>query len=508
MPSLPHLSGHFHHPGELGPLFVGREVVAVVRAGEAALRRQAQRFQRHVRRGLVDLFFQVVLALELRRLGRHQPQYNGFVFGNEAQRLEAARALGIEFHEERIDAGREHRLRHRLIAALGDPGALEVAAAGMHGDRHARGLVLHRFADRGGVAGRQRGGVVAVLAARLADLRIAEIREGDVVELQVRATRLGELGNGRSIGARGVGPELVHVVVGDAVASGAQVEHRRRWNGELRGAAGEAFEEAEVVHHDRLRITQLPRHRRDRRLLLRAAELRARVLAQRDAFELRKKVEVPPLPAEFAVSDALQADGFLPGDDLANGVGGDASRAQQAADMVGTEGWIQSAFAPDSFTACVHFVTSWRRKAANSPAVFAFHSRPSCASFAWTSGEESALPISLLIWFTRSCGVPAGAKNPIHVRSSKPEKPCSFTVGTSGSAGERRALVTANARTRPALTCDTAGGSEVLPTCACPATTAPTAAAGEYGTCVMSMPAAILMRSTERCVVVPMPEDA
>src|SRR5438093_1009176 len=169
---------------------------------------------------------------------------------------------------------------------------------------------------------------------------------------------------------------------------------------------------------------------------------------------------------------------------------------------------LQSAVAPESLTALDHFCTSSLRKAANSPGVLLRQSRPSCERRSRTSGAESARVISELSRLTRSCGTAAGAKNAVQVRSSKPEKPCSFTVGTSGSAGERRALDTAIARTLPARACGTAGGIDVLEICVCPATAAPTACAGWYGTWVMSSFADILIRSIYRCVVVPMPEDA
>src|SRR2546430_3624976 len=57
--SSPDPLGGFDHALELAPLFVLRQLVAVMRAGEAALRRQAQVFERHVARGVVDLAFQL-----------------------------------------------------------------------------------------------------------------------------------------------------------------------------------------------------------------------------------------------------------------------------------------------------------------------------------------------------------------------------------------------------------------------------------------------------------------
>ena len=56
-----------------------------------------------------------------------------------------------------------------------------------------------------------------------------------------------------------------------------------------------------------------------------------------------------------------------------------------------------------------------------------------------------------------SCGSAAGPKMPYHEVTSKPGSPVSATVGTSGSAGERVAVVTASGRSLPALMCGSTG---------------------------------------------------
>src|SRR5882672_8685050 len=138
----------------------------------------------------------------------------------------------------------------------------------------------------------------------------------------------------------------------------------------------------------------------------------------------------------------------------------------------------QSAFAPESFTAFAHLGISSRMKPANSAGLLRLWVRPFCESLSFTSGNSTTRLISPFRRLTTSALVPAGRKNPIQVRSSKSLKPCSFTVGTSGSAAERCALVTAMGRSFPALICGTAGGMEVLEICVCPATAAVTACAG------------------------------
>jgi len=56
-------------------------------------------------------------------------------------------------------------------------------------------------------------------------------------------------------------------------------------------------------------------------------------------------------------------------------------------------------------------------------------------------------------------GVPAGASRPNQELASKPESlPASATVGTSGAAGERLAVVCASARILPSLAMGRAEG--------------------------------------------------
>ena len=83
-----------------------------------------------------------------------------------------------------------------------------------------------------------------------------------------------------------------------------------------------------------------------------------------------------------------------------------------------------------------------------------------------------------------------------------------MNVGTSGSCGCRVALEIARARRRPARTNGIGAVTASEPTGGSPATTA--VAAGPAPLCgmwVMSSFADILIRSIDRCVVVPMPED-
>ena len=73
------------------------------------------------------------------------------------------------------------------------------------------------------------------------------------------------------------------------------------------------------------------------------------------------------------------------------------------------------------------------------------------------SGEWMILIISVLRRATMSLGVAAGASTPNQVPMLKSFRPASCSVGTSGSALERVAVVTASGRSLPALMCGSTG---------------------------------------------------
>ena len=64
--SRPDSRGRFDDVGQLRPLLVLGQRVALDRAGEAALRAEAQPVERHVRGGLVDPGGELVVGLERR----------------------------------------------------------------------------------------------------------------------------------------------------------------------------------------------------------------------------------------------------------------------------------------------------------------------------------------------------------------------------------------------------------------------------------------------------------
>src|SRR6266699_1057789 len=140
--------------------------------------------------------------------------------------------------------------------------------------------------------------------------------------------------------------------------SSPSVQHGRRRHGEFRRALlHHRLQELEVIEHARLRAPDPARQLEKRRLLVGALERGEPVDGQIDAVEAVNEVDVPPVAAELAVGDRLQADVLLQLDgvldafvlhgaqrrtvDLALLVSGargmECLRAQQAADVVGAE---------------------------------------------------------------------------------------------------------------------------------------------------------------------------
>src|SRR5437667_444348 len=356
----PHVASDLDDALELLPLLVLGQRVAVVRAGEAVRGQQAAALERHVLRGLVDPSPQRVVRLERARLGGDETQHDLLVARQQAQRLEAARAPGVPFHEIAVDVRREHRLHDPVgIAAGREPRAPEVAAARVHRHRHAGRAIRQRAIDEGGVDARQRGGIVAVGAEIVAHLRVAEIGPAHVVELQIGAAGGRDVADGRPVPRRRVPPEFREIGIGvarDRVAAAAHVEHRRRGDGQLGRRLRHRFQEREVLHHDRCAAPDLADDRRHRRHVL-GGEHHADRRRHADALQLRHEVEVPEVAAVLAVGDGAQAERLLLRDGRADAAVFDVfelsrregaglrlrarlaqlGRAQQAADLVGPE---------------------------------------------------------------------------------------------------------------------------------------------------------------------------
>ena len=181
-------------------------------AGETALRRKGELLERHEFCGLVDAALDVVLLLELAELGRHQAEHDDLAFRHMAQWREITRALVVVLEKIAVDGEiLEQRLGHRLVAAFRHPRALEVAATEVRADRHAFGAVGDRGIDELCVAARQLIGIVAALLGAFAQLRIAQVREVRIVELNVGAARFAERFELVPIARRDVGVERLEI---------------------------------------------------------------------------------------------------------------------------------------------------------------------------------------------------------------------------------------------------------------------------------------------------------
>ena len=91
---------------------------------------------------LADAALEIVLRFKLAGFRGDDAEHHGLALGQQTQRLEPAGALAIVFHEIGVDADLvEQHVGDRLVAARGDEGRAEIAAAQMHGDGHVIGRV-------------------------------------------------------------------------------------------------------------------------------------------------------------------------------------------------------------------------------------------------------------------------------------------------------------------------------------------------------------------------------
>src|SRR5438445_2739761 len=121
----------------------------------------------------------------------------------------------------------------------------------------------------------------------------------------------------------------------------------------------------------------------------------------------------------------------------------DAGADDRDGERLAHSGWIFAA--PKTLR---HLGISRRMKAANSSGVLGVTS--TVLKRSRISGPPSTLLMSSESRCTMAAGVWAGARMPNHIVDSYPGSPASCTVGSSGAAALRRALVTASTRTLPA----------------------------------------------------------
>src|SRR5919108_2039498 len=129
--SPPHFAGDVGDHPQFRPLLVLGEDIAFLGGGKAALRRETELLERSKFARFVDAAFYIVLLLERAALGGDEAEHHDLVaFRQEAQRLEAAGALGVVLKEVTVIVDfAQQRLRHRLGPPPRDPGRTENAAA-------------------------------------------------------------------------------------------------------------------------------------------------------------------------------------------------------------------------------------------------------------------------------------------------------------------------------------------------------------------------------------------
>src|SRR5262245_7784291 len=231
-----------------------------------------------------------------------------------------ARALSV-FQEIAVDGHfAEQRRRHELVAAPRDPGRAEIAAAGMHGDRHVGGPAVERGIGQSGIARGQRIGIVAALLRSLALGRRADHCPGGVVELEIAAASVVEGADGAAIGLGHVVEIAVEVgidVPADGHAALAEMERAGRGNRHLGHRARMRLEEAEMREHGMAGKADPAGDLDPFRTGRNAVELDAMVGGVgRHPVEALEEIEVPPGAPELAAGGELEADLLLLLDDL------------------------------------------------------------------------------------------------------------------------------------------------------------------------------------------------
>ena len=312
--------------------------------------------------------FRSSLSSSCAGLGGDQAEHDLLALGHEAQRLEAAGPLVVVLEEEAVDVElREQHLGHEVVAALGRPRRPEVAAAHVRGHPQAVRPAGDRGVDVLHVLLVQVVGVAALRGDQRALLRVVEVGEAGVVELEVGAAELGHPPHLLGVRRGEVGPERLEVRVDRLVDRGpaaAVVDHVRRGDGQLRDlvALDHRLQERERVAEDRVPepdpVVDAQRGGLEVEVAALVVEVHRQLLVGRvDTLELVDEVHVPRRTPELAVGRRTDAGLALERDDVADrgvldlsqavvvelarpvsGAGGEeVRRSEQASDVVGTE---------------------------------------------------------------------------------------------------------------------------------------------------------------------------
>src|SRR5271166_1688139 len=125
----PHLFGNLHDQSELRPLLVLGQGVSFLGRREAALRRKTELIEGNEPGRFVDAALELIARFELSAFRGDEAEHHHLVLRHQPQRLEAARALAVVFHEIGVDLDLvEQNFSHRLIAPGGNEGGTEIAA--------------------------------------------------------------------------------------------------------------------------------------------------------------------------------------------------------------------------------------------------------------------------------------------------------------------------------------------------------------------------------------------
>src|SRR6202158_5816619 len=318
----PHLARALDAEADFRRLILARDLIARRGAGEAALRAYRELVEADIFRGLVDSMFEQLLGFELGELGGDQSQDDCLVFGHQAQRLESDGAGSVVFETVVIDVDLvEQRVGNQVVAALGAPMALIVAAADVHREVQPGRASGERGVHDLGIGLEQELAAVVAPALEVRPARgIAQRSEGCFVDLHVTASGFVKSRELLAKSVDYVGPEKIEVGVGlaaDIFASGAQMKDGGRRNGHLWRARSERTEKLGFAGVYR-RLPFEPRvhfrnyQRQPVPLAVDEGPLLARsVVRGRDAAQPAIEAHIKDRAAVFAVGYRLETEAFL-----------------------------------------------------------------------------------------------------------------------------------------------------------------------------------------------------
>ena len=251
-----------------------------------------------------------VLGFKRTGLGCDQAEHGKATLLQPLERLEAAGAFGVIFHEiaVHLDAVEQHFL-HRVVAARAHEGRFIVAAAQMHGHRHVGRDIRDRRVDEIAVERAERVRIVAAVLHLLAVLRVAQHGDEHFVELQIAAAGIGKGAHGLFVGLAEIVEHLVERRIDrlvDRRRGGAAIKRRRRRDRHFRRAGRVGFEKLEMLQHRMAGKADLAGnlHALVARRYRGESDAGVHHMAL-DAVEAPEKIEMPPRAAEFAVGDRL-----------------------------------------------------------------------------------------------------------------------------------------------------------------------------------------------------------